>query len=69
MNSKFQWLGFSVARKHIYFYTLLIATSLLANTVKESLLGGPVLDSKTTEQLAEFKEQWGDAQEALASLP
>ena len=68
MNAKFQWFGFSVARKHIYFYTLLIATSLFANVMKDSLLGGPVLDSKTTEQLAEFKAQWGETQEALASF-
>lgn len=68
MNAKFQWFGFSVARKHIYFYTLLIATSLFANTLKDSLLGGPVIASETTQQLAEFRAQW-EAEQSLNSLP
>jgi hypothetical protein len=38
MDAKFEWFGFSVARKHIYFYTLLILCSIFANGMKEQLL-------------------------------
>ena len=69
MNAKFEWFGFSVARRHVYFYLALIATSLCANTMKDSLLGENVLDSRTTEQLAEMRQQLEDAQDSLASLP
>ena len=68
MNAKFEWFGFSVARRHVYFYLALIATSLCANTMKDSLLGENVLDSRTTEQLAEMRQQLDSAEDSLASL-
>ena len=36
MNAKFKWFGFSVTRKHVYVYAMLLATSLFANTIKDS---------------------------------
>jgi hypothetical protein len=67
MNAKFEWFGFSVARRHVYFYLALIATSVFANTMKDSLLGGPMLDTKAIAQLEELREQI-EAQDPLASL-
>jgi hypothetical protein len=69
MNAKFEWFGFSVARRHVYFYLALIATSLCANSLKDSLLGENVLDSRTTEQLTEMRQQLGHAEDSFASLP
>jgi hypothetical protein len=68
MNAKFEWFGFSVARRHVYFYLALIATSLCANTMKDSLLGENVLDSRTLAQLEELREQMVDAQDSIESL-
>jgi hypothetical protein len=69
MNAKIEWFGFSVARRHVYFYLALIATSLFANTMKDSLLGENVLDSRTTGQLAEMRQQLDNAPDPFASLP
>jgi hypothetical protein len=69
MNAKFEWFGFSVARRHVYFYLALISTSLCANSMKDSLLGENVLDSRTMEQLAEMRQQLNNAKDPLASLP
>jgi hypothetical protein len=69
MNAKFEWFGFSVARKHVYFYVLLIATSLAANTMKESLLGGAVFAEETREQLAHWSDQLSAGEQSLASSP
>jgi hypothetical protein len=69
MNAKFQWFGLSVARRHVYFYLALIVTSVFANSVKDSLLGGNVLDSRTAEQLAEMRQHLNAAQDPLAGLP
>ena len=69
MNAKFEWFGFSVARRHVYFYLALITTSLGANSMKDSLLGQNVLDFRTTEQLAEMRQQLDSAQDPLAGLP
>ena len=69
MNAKFEWFGFSVARRHVYFYLALIATSLCANSMKDSLLGESMLDSRTTQQLAEMRQQLDAAEDSLASLP
>ena len=69
MNAKFQWFGFSVARRHVYFYLALITTSLCANSMKDSLLGESMLDSRTTQQLAEMRQQLDEAEDSLASLP
>jgi hypothetical protein len=61
MNSKFEWFGFSVARKHVYFYTALIAATLVANTVKDQFIGHRQPDPafsqlhKLKEQMAEFE--------------
>ena len=58
MNAKFEWLGFSVARKHVYFYTLLIAATVFANSMKDQLIShqpDPALGQlkKVQEQIAE----------------
>jgi hypothetical protein len=68
MNAKFEWFGFSVARRHIYFYLALITTSLCANSMKDSILGENVLDSRTKEQLAEMRQQFDNAEDSLESL-
>ena len=69
MNAKFEWFGLSVARRHVYFYLALIATSLCAHSVKDSLLGENVLDSRTTEQLTQTRQLLDAARDPLASLP
>lgn len=39
-----------MARKHVYFYSLLLAGSMFANTMKEQLLGGsPERDAALVE--------------------
>lgn len=58
MNAKFEWLGFSVARKHVYFYTLLIAATVFVNSMKDQLVShqpDPALShlQKVQEQIAE----------------
>jgi len=68
MNAKFEWFGFSVARRHVYFYLVLIASSLFANTMKDSLLGENVLDSRTITQLEELREHVAEARDSLSSL-
>ena len=68
MNAKFEWFGLSVARKHIYFYLLLIATSIFTNNVKESLLGADVFSNETTEQLERWGDQLSEGEDSLASL-
>ena len=68
-DAKFEWFGFSIARQHVYFYVLLIATSLAANTMKESLLGSPVFVDETREQLNQWAEQLRAGEESLASSP
>ena len=68
MNAKFEWFGFSVARRHVYFYLALITTSLCANTMKDSLLGENVLDSRTVAQLEELREHMAEAEDSIASL-
>jgi hypothetical protein len=67
MNTKFEWFGFSVARRHVYFYLALIATSICANSMKDSLLGENVLDSRATKQLEEMRQQLENA-DPFASL-
>jgi len=69
MNAKFEWFGLSVARRHVYFYLALIATSLCANSVKDSLLGESVLDSRTIEQLTQTRQLLDAARDPIASLP
>ena len=68
MNAKFEWFRFSVARRHVYFYLALIATSLCANSMKDSLLGENVLDSRTISQLEELREHMAEAEDSIASL-
>src|SRR5687767_8027684 len=67
MNAKFQWTG-SGARQHVCFYTMLIATSVFANTFKDSLIGPAVLDEKASAQLVEWQEHFTEAEDALGSL-
>ena len=69
MNTILEWIGSSAARRHIYFYLALIATSVFANSVKDSLLGQNVLlDSRATAQLDEMRQQMENAPDPLASL-
>ena len=67
MKAKFEWFGFSIARQHVYFYMLLIATTLCANTMKDSLLGAPVFVEETREQMAHWTEQFRTAEQSLES--
>ena len=67
MNTKFQWFGLSVARRHVYFYLALIATSVFANSMKDSLLGENVLDPRATQKLEEMRQQLENA-DPFASL-
>jgi hypothetical protein len=69
MNAKFEWFGFSVPRRHVYFYTVLIVASLFANTMKESLLGGRMLDTTATDQLTQLREQFNDSTDPFAPVP
>ena len=64
MNAKFQWFGFSIARKHVYFYALLAATTLAANSVKYSLIGPTDVD---LAQLTQLEETVAEA--TIAPLP
>jgi len=66
MNAKFEWFGFSVARKHIYFYLVLIATSLCVNNLKDSLLGAAVFENAATEQLDQWRDQMSEGEDSLA---
>ncbi|MCI0746007.1 MAG: hypothetical protein L0Y58_11425 [Verrucomicrobia subdivision 3 bacterium] len=47
MDARFEILGFSVARKHAYFYALLLLATLFANTVKEFVPGETDADRET----------------------
>jgi len=68
MNVKFESIGSSGERKHVCFYTMLIATSVFANTFKDSLIGPAVLDEKASAQLVEWQEHFTEAEDALGSL-
>lgn len=68
MNAKFEWLGLSVARKHVYFYTLLITASLCAHTVKDSLQEKG-LSPQVAEQIASFNNNLAEAQVAMTVVP
>jgi len=67
MNAKFECFGFSIARQHVYFYMLLIATTFCANTMKESLLGAPVFVDEARETMAHWTEQFRAAEKSLES--
>lgn len=69
MDAKFEWFGFSVARKHVYFYVVLIASSVFANTMKESLLDRDERSRETVRRAVEWNQRLADAEgAALASL-
>jgi hypothetical protein len=55
MNGTFEWYGFSVARKHVYFYSLLILTSIFTHNLIGPLNdpGEPDATSTQLRQLAE----------------
>jgi hypothetical protein len=59
MNSRFEWYGFSVARKHVYFYTALIAATLFVNTIKTHLIGSE--PDPTVSELQKMTEQVSEA--------
>jgi len=55
MNATIEWFGFSVARKHVYFYSLLIVASIFANTIKDQIIdqGETEVASSELQELAE----------------
>jgi len=57
MNAKFEWFGFSVARKHVYFYMMLLLATLAANTVQDQLAGGSDQDKNALAELSRINEQ------------
>jgi hypothetical protein len=57
MNTKVEWLGFSVARKHVYFYSLLIVGSIFANTMKDQIIGEDSETAAMSSQLRQLAEQ------------
>jgi len=57
MNAKFEWFGFSVARKHVYFYSLLIVGSIFANTVKDQFASEPSEMQTRCSELRRLAEQ------------
>jgi hypothetical protein len=60
MNAKFEWLGFSVARKHVYFYTLLIAATVFVNSMKDQLINHQ--PDPALSHLQKFQEQMAEAE-------
>lgn len=60
MNARFECFGFSVARKHVYFYATLLLATLAANTMKEQLAGGSSQAANDSlVELSRFAEQVG----------
>ena len=57
MNAKFEWFGFSVARKHVYFYTMLLLATFAANMMKGQLAGGSNQDKELLGELSQINEQ------------
>ena len=68
MNAKFQWFGFAVARKHVYFYFLLLVATFFANTIKTSLVGDNPADSGASREIAEVHQAIMEVQSDLASM-
>ena len=64
MNAKFEWLGFSVARKHVYFYTLLIAATVFVNSMKDQLISHQ--PDPALRHLQKVQEQIADAEAIFA---
>lgn len=57
MNAKFEWFGLSVARKHVYFYAMLLLATLAANAMKDLLAGGSNQDRNSLAELSRITEQ------------
>jgi hypothetical protein len=57
MNAKIEWFGFSVARKHVYFYSLLILGSVFANTMKDQFIGQNTETEAMSSELRQLAEQ------------
>ena len=57
MNTKLEWFGFSLARKHVYFYSLLIVVSIFANTMKDEIIGHDVETEAMNAQLRLLAER------------
>jgi hypothetical protein len=68
MNARFQCFGFAVARRHVYFYSMLIAATFFANTIKTSLLGNGELDADAARDIAEIQHAVIEVQADLASF-
>ena len=66
MNAKFEWFGFSVARKHVYFYTMLLLATFAGNMMKDRLTGGSSEDQAAFAELNHITEQVASLQ---ADLP
>jgi hypothetical protein len=57
MNTKFEWFGFSVARKHVYFYGMLLAVTFAANAMKERVVAGSSEIDPSVAELSNITEQ------------
>jgi len=57
MNAKFEWFGLSVARKHVYFYAMLLLATLAVNAMKERSADGSNQDETSFAELSRITEQ------------
>lgn len=57
MNAKFEWFGFSVARRHVYFYLGLTVATVAANTMKAQFSKHPSKSSEAMAHLSRISEQ------------
>lgn len=57
MNARFEWFGFSVARKHVYFYAMLLVATLAAHGMKDQLAGGAHQQKDALAELSSITEQ------------
>ena len=56
MNAKFEWFGLSVARKHVYFYAMLLLATLAVHTMKDQLVDGSDQDKSSFAELSRITE-------------
>jgi hypothetical protein len=68
MTPTFKWFGFSVPRKHVYFYGALLAATITANCAKDALLGSAE-GQKAAVRAAQVKSQIVEAELDMRTLP
>lgn len=68
MRATFEWFGFSVARKHVYFYGALLAATIIANCAKDALLGSAE-GQEAAARAAQVKSKIVEAELDLRTLP